>query len=391
MVDASIVSHPLPEQQPQHSKAQPPHGSASTPAAARQPQQQPQQLPARTRSSSAPAIPRLLSALALAFLAIAVTILSTRLPFLSASFRQAATKLSTTTSIASFASRSASASANQARTMSSGVTFQYRPTQTRGGDDHGWLKTLHTFSFASYYDPNFEQFGSLRVINEDRVQQGTGFPTHPHREAEIFSYVLAGTLAHKDSMGNVESMVRGDVQMTSGGTGIRHSEYNGGNDQVHFLQIWALPNARNLQPKYYARHFDDASKTDKWAHVVAPVGAPGVIDERDAKGPTPIHADLNFYATLLNPGKAIEKQVTPKTGGSPGDKLVYVQVVQSSGYNTGPAPKDGAHVKVELGGKEQVLGEGDGVFVRGAKTGDDVKVSNVGEKRAEVVLFEMDK
>ncbi|EKD04970.1 hypothetical protein A1Q2_00770 [Trichosporon asahii var. asahii CBS 8904] len=275
--------------------------------------------------------------------------------------------------------------------MSSQVSFQYRPTQTRGGADHGWLKTLHTFSFASYYDPRFESFGSLRVINEDRVAPGTGFPTHPHREAEIFSYVLGGTLAHKDSMGNVEGMTRGDVQMTSGGTGIRHSEYNGGKDEVHFLQIWALPNARNLTPKYYARHFSDAEKTDKWAHVVAPTSFPGVIDERDAKGPTPIHADLNFFATLLSPGKELNKEVTDRSDNKPGDKLVYVQVVQSTKYNTGPALKDGAHVEVSLGGQNQVLGEGDGVFIRGAKSKDEVVVKNTGTKVAEVVLFEMDK
>lgn len=273
----------------------------------------------------------------------------------------------------------------------SNVSFQFRPTQTRGGADHGWLKTLHTFSFASYYDPRFESFGSLRVINEDRVAPGTGFPTHPHREAEIFSYVLGGTLAHKDSMGNVEGMTRGDVQMTSGGTGIRHSEYNGGKDEVHFLQIWALPNQRNLTPKYYARHFSDAEKTDQWAHVVAPVNYPGVVDERDAKGPTPIHADLNFFATLLSPGKDLTKKVTDTSKNTPGEKLVYVQVVQSTEYNTGPALADGAHVEVTLGGQSQNLGEGDGVFIRGAKSADDIVVKNTGSKVAEVVLFEMDK
>lgn len=273
----------------------------------------------------------------------------------------------------------------------SNVSFQFRPTQTRGGADHGWLKTLHTFSFASYYDPRFESFGSLRVINEDRVAPGTGFPTHPHREAEIFSYVLGGTLAHKDSMGNVEGMTRGDVQMTSGGTGIRHSEYNGGKDEVHFLQIWALPNQRNLTPKYYARHFSDAEKTDQWAHVVAPVNYPGVVDERDAKGPTPIHADLNFFATLLSPGKDLTKKVTDTSKNTPGEKLVYIQVVQSTEYNTGPALADGAHVEVTLGGQSQNLGEGDGVFIRGAKSADDIVVKNTGSKVAEVVLFEMDK
>lgn len=314
-------------------------------------------------------------------MAVSVAILANRLPFLSRALPRATTFPLT-----------ASVTTPSSRGMSS-VSFQFRPSQTRGGADHGWLKTLHTFSFASYYDPAFEQFGCLRVINEDRVAPGTGFPTHAHREAEIFSYVLGGTLAHKDSMGNVEAMRRGDVQMTSGGTGIRHSEYNGGADDVHFLQIWALPSARGLAPKYYARHFSDDDKRDRWAHVVAPVSSPGagVVDARDADGPTPIHADLNFFATLLGPAKQLAKPVTPRSDGKPGDKLVYVQLVQSSGYNAGPAREDGAHVEVALGGQRQTLGEGDGVFVRGARSADEITVSNTGAKVAEVVLFEMDK
>lgn len=279
-------------------------------------------------------------------------------------------------------------------TTSSNPTFQFRPSQDRGGSNHGWLKTFHTFSFADYYDPSFENFGSLRVINEDRVAPSTGFPTHPHREAEIFSYVISGELAHKDSMGNVETMVRGDIQMTSGGTGIRHSEYNDNKkEEVHFLQIWALPNERGLKPAYYARHFSDEDKKDKWAHIVAPVSAEGVIDERDAKGPTPIHAALNFYGSLLSAGKSVEHSLLPRLKGPGDNKLVYVQLVQSSGYNPRKAPTDGkggALVKVTLGSQEATLGEGDGVFIRGAVTGDKLVVDNVGEKRAEVVLFEMD-
>ncbi|TXT04825.1 hypothetical protein VHUM_04093 [Vanrija humicola] len=282
--------------------------------------------------------------------------------------------------------------------MSSSATsspvFKFRPSEDRGGSNHGWLKTFHTFSFADYYDPAFENFGALRVINEDRVAPSTGFPTHPHREAEIFSYIISGELAHKDSMGNVETMVRGDIQMTSGGTGIRHSEYNDHKSQeVHFLQIWALPNERGLKPRYYARHFADSDKEDKWAHIVAPVGTEGVIDERDAKGPTPIHAALNFYGTLLSPGKSVEHTLVPRLRGDGTSKIAYVQLVQTSGYNPRKAPKDGkgaALVTVKLGGQEATLGEGDGVFITGVNTGDELTVVNAGEKRAEVVLFEMD-
>lgn len=280
----------------------------------------------------------------------------------------------------------------------SAVKFQFRPSETRGQANHGWLKTFHTFSFASYYDPSFEEFGCLRVINEDRVEPMTGFPTHAHREANIFSYVVSGELAHKDSMGNVEEMGRGDVQMTFGGQGIRHSEYNDNKkEDVHFLQIWAYPYERNLKPQYYHRNFTDAEKTDKWAHVVAPLGAPGVEDNREGKGPVPIASNLNFLASLISPGKTQSHTVLPRNKPSqstsnPDGKLLYVQVVQTSGYNPRAAPKDGsvAQVKITMGGQEQTLAEGDGVFIRGGKVGDELVTENVGSKVAEVVLFDLD-
>ncbi|KAL7421386.1 hypothetical protein Q5752_004271 [Cryptotrichosporon argae] len=276
------------------------------------------------------------------------------------------------------------------------VRALFRPSQLRGGANHGWLKTFHTFSFADYYDPSFEQFGCLRVINEDRVDASTGFPTHPHREAEIFSYIVSGELSHKDSMGNVETMVRGDVQMTSGGTGIRHSEYNDHKSQeCHFLQIWALPNERGLKPTYYTRHFTDEDKMDKVCEIVAPAGTDGVSEERDGRGPTPIHASLHFYASLLTPGASVAHTLKPRLKttpslASPSGKLFYAQLVQTSGYNTRAARPDGAKVALEVAGKSQVLGEGDGWFVSGTQTGDEVRIANVGDKVAELVLFEMD-
>lgn len=198
-------------------------------------------------------------------------------------------------------------------------------------------------------------------------------------------------------MGNVEAMTRGDVQMTSGGTGIRHSEYNGGSDEVHFLQIWALPNERHLKPRYYARHFTDAEKANKWAHIVAPVDSTqfGVVDERDGKGPTPIHSAVNFFASMIDEGKTVDHNLVPRlrpseSTANPEGKLVYLQVTQCSGYNEAKARADGAQFKVSLGGEEATLGEGDGVFIRGAKVGDALSVSNVGKKTGEVVLFEMD-
>ncbi|WVR09257.1 hypothetical protein IAU60_006322 [Kwoniella sp. DSM 27419] len=274
------------------------------------------------------------------------------------------------------------------------MRFQYRPSQDRGGADHGWLKTLHTFSFANYYDEEFESFGSLRVINEDRVTPGQGFPTHRHAEAEIFSYIISGELAHRDSMGNVETMVRGDIQMTSGGTGISHSEYNAHKSKdVHFLQIWAMPNQRRLTPTYYTRHFTDEEKRDTLKAIVAPIGTEGVSEEREGKSLTPIHAPLHFFASLLSPAKSVTHTLLPALN-SKKEKLVYVQLVQTSGYNTRAANKSadapGPVIKVTGEGKETVLGEGDGVFIRGGKIGEQVQLENIGKGVGEIVLFEMD-
>ncbi|PBK98955.1 RmlC-like cupin [Armillaria gallica] len=255
-----------------------------------------------------------------------------------------------------------------------------RRSEERGNADHDWLKTFHTFSFAMYQDSEHERFGALRVMNEDRVEAKTGFGTHSHREFEIFSYVVAGALEHKDSMGNTEILKRGDLQLTSAGTGISHSEKAHGPSEVHFLQIWSLPSTPRLQPKYFTRHFTDAEKTDKFIRVVAPVDAEGVQkDKREGAGPAPVNSPLTLYATLLSQGKTLTQAMNGKKG--------YIHVVQTGGYNTGPAT--GGTIKISGGpGPEETLKEGDGAYLF---IGDgQVKVENVGDKTAEILLFDLE-
>ncbi|KAJ7173424.1 RmlC-like cupin domain-containing protein [Mycena filopes] len=263
-----------------------------------------------------------------------------------------------------------------------GVKIVPRPSQERGHADHDWLKTFHTFSFASYQDQKHSQFGALRVINEDRVAPRKGFGTHSHREFEIFSYVVAGQLEHKDSMGNTEILKRGDVQLTSAGTGISHSEKTYGSKHVHFLQIWSLPSVSRLQPKYFTRHFTDAEKRDVWARIVAPVDAEGVLgDGREGSGPAPVQSPLTLYATLLSDGKSLKQRIHGSKG--------YIHVVQTSGYNTNAA--SGATIKVTgTAGSDQELKEGDGAYLYFDNGGSDLFVENVGDKTAEVLLFDLE-
>jgi quercetin 2,3-dioxygenase len=167
-----------------------------------------------------------------------------------------------------------------------------RKSTERGYADHGWLRSFHSFSFADYHDPEHMGFGALRVINEDRVAPGTGFGTHGHRDMEIISYVLAGELEHKDSMGNGSIIRPGNVQRMSAGKGVLHSEYNPSRAEgVHFLQIWIEPNVRGIPPSYEEKHFDAASKRGQLRLIASPDGRDGSVT---------IHQDARVYATVLD-------------------------------------------------------------------------------------------
>jgi redox-sensitive bicupin YhaK (pirin superfamily) len=181
-----------------------------------------------------------------------------------------------------------------------------RPAKERGHFDHGWLDTYHSFSFSEYHDPAHMGFRSLRVINEDRVDPKAGFPPHSHRDMEIITYVLAGALGHKDSMGNGSVIRPGDVQRMSAGTGVTHSEFNGSeNEPVHLLQIWILPEKRGIAPGYEEKTFPADEKR----------GRLRLIASRDAaEGSVTIHQDARVYASLLDAGQTVRHPLAPGRG-----------------------------------------------------------------------------
>jgi quercetin 2,3-dioxygenase len=195
------------------------------------------------------------------------------------------------------------------------MTLVLRRSGERGKADFGWLDSRHTFSFGHYFDPKHMGFGPLRVINEDRVAPGGGFPTHPHSNMEIISYVLSGALAHKDSIGTGSEIRPGDVQRMSAGTGIRHSEFNASQTApVHFLQIWIMPESDGMQPGYEQKSFDRTEKSGKLR----------LIGSRDGReGSVTIHQDVDLYASVLAPGESVSHVLAS-------GRLAWVQVARGA-------------------------------------------------------------
>jgi len=179
--------------------------------------------------------------------------------------------------------------------------LEVRRATDRGLGDHGWLKSRHSFSFADYYDPERMGFGDLRVINEDRIEGGTGFPTHGHRDMEIISYVISGGLEHQDSMGNKTRILPGEVQRMSAGTGVSHSEYNAFQDRpTHFMQIWIQPERRGLKPGYGQKSFEGELKEKNLVLVVSRSGRDGSIE---------IAQDADLYLSRSSESKTIQFEV----------------------------------------------------------------------------------
>jgi quercetin 2,3-dioxygenase len=227
-----------------------------------------------------------------------------------------------------------------------------RESRERGHANHGWLNTYFTFSFADYYDPKHVQFRTLRVLNDDRIAAGAGFPQHPHQDMEIITYVLEGGLAHRDSMGNGSVIRPGDVQYMSAGTGVTHSEFNASKSEpAHLLQIWMLPEKKGLKPVYGQKNFAESEKRGRLRLVASPDGRDGSVTVRQ---------DNELYATVLGKGESVRHELKR-------DRHAYVQVARGS---------------VKLNGKE--LQEGDGAAISEEKA-----VELTGVKDAEVLLFDL--
>jgi redox-sensitive bicupin YhaK (pirin superfamily) len=233
-----------------------------------------------------------------------------------------------------------------------GAMYQIRRSDDRGHADHGWLNSYHSFSFADYFDPEHVEFGPLRVINEDRVRAGAGFGTHGHRNMEILSYVLAGQLAHKDSMGNGSTIRPGDVQRMSAGSGVTHSEFNpSATEPVHFLQIWIQPQVQDIAPGYEEKRFDSAEKRGRLRLVASP-------DRTD--GSVLIHQDARVYAGLFDASERATLQTAA-------DRRLYVHVARGT-----------------LAANDITLGAGDALMMSDTPT-----LSLSDGRDAEVLVFDL--
>jgi len=227
-----------------------------------------------------------------------------------------------------------------------------RKSKDRGHADHGWLNTRFSFSFADYYDPKHEQFRTLRVMNDDRVAGGGGFPNHPHRDMEIVTYVLEGALEHRDSMGNGSVIRPGDVQYMSAGTGVTHSEFNASKkDPVHLYQIWMFPDKQGYKPAYDQKNFSEVEKRGRLRLLASPDGRDGSVK---------IRQDNELYATILGANESVRHELQP-------ERHAYVQIARGS---------------VKLNGEQ--LEEGDGAAISAEKS-----LELVGVKNAEVLLFDL--
>lgn len=216
-----------------------------------------------------------------------------------------------------------------------------RASQDRGHANYGWLNSYHSFSFGGYYDPQQLGFSNLRVINEDWVQPGMGFDTHGHSDMEIISYVLSGSLEHKDSMGNGSVIRPGDVQRMSAGSGVTHSEYNhSSSEPVHFLQIWLEPNELGVEPGYEQKHFSPETRQGKLALLVSPDGRDGSLRS---------YQDALLYGCFLEKDQSVSYELDT-------DRKAYVHVARGSVSVNGCQMKTGDGLKIQLQDEISITG-----------------------------------
>ena len=229
--------------------------------------------------------------------------------------------------------------------------FQIIRSDTRGAANHGWLDAKHTFSFADYHDPERMGFGSLRVINEDRIAAGGGFDTHPHRNMEIVTYIITGALEHKDSMGNGSTIQPGELQRMTAGRGVFHSEFNSSDEETHLLQIWIHPEQTGLEPGYEQKLFEREGKLNRWQ----------LLGSRDGlDGSLTIHQDISLSSTILESGNSLDYNFAEGRRG-------FLQVVSG---------------KVSF--DDDVFAAGDGVAMS-----DIASISVTALEESELLLFDM--
>jgi redox-sensitive bicupin YhaK (pirin superfamily) len=230
--------------------------------------------------------------------------------------------------------------------------IELRQSNERGHQDHGWLNSFHTFSFADYYDSKHMGFRALRVINEDYVAAGEGFPTHPHRDMEIITYILSGELAHKDSMGTGSVILPGDVQKMSAGSGVKHSEFNHSKTEpVHLLQIWIMPDKTGIKPSYEQKNFPRSEKLNRLR----------LVGSRDAReGSVSIQQDAELYVSILEKGASVTHELSKS-------RYAWIQVARG---------------QIEINGKSLSQGDAAGIS-------EETKITISAPKESEFLLFEL--
>ncbi len=230
--------------------------------------------------------------------------------------------------------------------------IKIRKSNERGYADHGWLKSFHSFSFANYYDPNHIHFGNLRVINEDYIAAGAGFGKHPHNNMEIITYVISGALSHQDSMGNSSTILPGEVQIMSAGTGVFHSEFNHEtHGETHLLQIWILPKLREIAPRYDQKSFTQDFEKNDLVLVVSGSGRDGSIE---------INQDAEIFVAKFNEGKNIDFVVT-------NNRKIWIQMVAG---------------KISVNG--EILEKGDAAAIT-----NEEMIKIVAQENSEFLLFDL--